>query len=152
MVIQKGQILNPKGRAKGPIARTQKFMDVYKRAAGDADRVYDELREHMKAGDMAAYKLYQMYYISPRAKEERKKLAIVSIEDKPTIDTYMRAVTDLLMQFEDCTRQEALETLKAISSVKLNEELADSNKRYSPEELDERIKQLTNIIDHAEDK
>ena len=50
--FKKGQSGNPAGKPKGTISEyRKKFMEVAKLAANDVSKVYDEIREHMQAGE-----------------------------------------------------------------------------------------------------
>lgn len=58
MAFKKGESGNPTGKSKGAVSEyRKKFAELAKLAADDAQEVYKEIRNCMKAGESWAYQL-----------------------------------------------------------------------------------------------
>lgn len=132
--FQKGQVANPKGRAKGSISEhRRKFAEIAKLAANDAKDVYKELRECMKAGESWAYQLYVKDLIPKKSFEPT---VLVKMEEG---ESRVEAITNALPQFEELTHSEALEEIKVLKSIELEEKKneAEDCSHYTDDELRE---------------
>lgn len=114
--FKKGQIPNPKGRPKGAMSEyRKKFMEMGRLAANDAKDVYEEIRACMKAGESWAYQLYVKDLIPKKSFEPTVLIKQEEGETRP------EAIINALPQFEELTHSEALEELKVLKSIELED-------------------------------
>ena len=132
--FKKGQSGNPNGRTKGSTSEyRRKFAEIAKLAANDAKDVYEEIRACMKAGESWAYQLYVKDLIPKKSFEPT---VLVKMEEG---ETRVEAITNALPQFEELTHSEALEEIKVLKSMELEDKKneAEDCSHYTDEDLRE---------------
>jgi hypothetical protein len=132
--FKKGQVANPNGRPKGAMSEyRKKFMEMGRLAANDAKDVYEEIRACMKAGESWAYQLYVKDLIPKKSFEPT---VLVKMEEG---ETRVEAITNALPQFVELTHNEALEEIKVLKSIELEERKNEGEdcSHYTDDELRE---------------
>jgi len=150
-LIEKGQVLNPNGRPKGSMNEASKsFMAMRSLAAQDYHMAYEVLRQKLQEGESWAHQLYFKELVPKKYKQET---VFIEAEDD-TLEGQIASLRKGLTQFKEYTEESLRETLKALSSIKLNETIADqaNSVMLSREEMLERIDAIQKVIDHEEGK
>lgn len=134
--FKKGQSGNPKGRTKGSTSEhRRKFAEIAKMAANDAKDVYEEIRACMKAGESWAYQLYVKDLIPKKSFEPT---VVVKMEDgQPRLE----ALTTAMSGFMELTHSEALDEIKVLKSIELEEKLHQEENIFDviPKELTKQV-------------
>jgi len=150
----KGICPNPNGRPKGAFNDIKKrFLQIQELASHDAKAVYQEIRDKMHAGEAWAYQIYykELYSLPKKYKEDTVTIPEIVSDDTMNINARLKALIEALDKFEDYTYDEVIAAIKALSTIKTNEVIADkTNTMYeSPEMVAQQIKDLKEIIAYA---
>lgn len=145
--FKKGQIANPKGKPKGAISEyRRKFMEIAKLAANDVSKVYDEIREHMQAGESWAYQLYIKDIVPKKAFQP-----VVPVKQEEGQDR-LEAVTAALSGFTELTHEEAMEEIKAFKNVEEKEEIKEQGTSVLELLEGDKIDQIYKWLEEAKQK
>jgi len=149
-LIEKGQVLNPNGRPKGSMNEASKsFMAMRSLAAQDYNMAYQILRDRLQAGEPWAHQLFFKELVPKKYKQET--IIIEPADD--TLEGQIAALRKGLTMFKEYTEEGLINALKSLSSIKLNETIAEhSSTRMSREEMMEQINMIQKVIDHEEGK
>lgn len=134
--FKKGQSGNPNGRPKGAMSEyRKKFIEIAKLAANDVSKVYDEIREHMQAGESWAYQLYVKDLIPKKSFQP-----VVQVKQEDGQDR-LEAVTAALSGFTELTHEEIIDEIKALRPIETKEELIQQENIFDviPEELTKQV-------------
>ena len=114
--FQKGQVPNPKGRPKGSVSEyRKKFAEIAKLAANDAPVVYQQIRQFMELGESWAFQLYVKDLIPKKFFEPT--ITVKAEDGQPRLE----ALTTAISGFTELTHSEALEEIKVLKSIELEE-------------------------------
>jgi hypothetical protein len=132
--FKKGQVANPKGRAKGSINESTKRFSKFKSLAIERyQEAFDLLWSNMQNGEGWAYQIY-FKDIMPK-KVYQPTVVIKQEEGQPRLE----ALTTAMFGFEELTHSEALEEIKVLKSMELEDKKneAEDCSYYTDDELRE---------------
>lgn len=117
--FKKGQVANPKGRAKGAYSKhKQQFIEIQKLAGDDAERVYGLLKQAMEAGEAWAHQIYWKTLYPRSCSEDSVKVNLPKSIGKDEIEEFITEFVLALRGFDDFNKDEVTKVIKALSSVK----------------------------------
>lgn len=102
-------------KQKARLKRTK--LTLAQKAEDDSAEVYNSLKKHLAGGNPWAFQIYYKDILSKRSKED--KIKIPPLPQSPfKICEYLESLTQALLQFEDFTREEIIDTIKVLSTIK----------------------------------
>lgn len=117
--FKKGQVANPKGKAKGTLSKhKQQFNEIRKLAGNDANQVYKLLKQEMEAGEAWAHQIYWKTLYPKNGTEDSVKVKVPSTIGKEGIEEFTNKFVVALQGFEDFTKDEVMQVIKTLSSIK----------------------------------
>ena len=117
--FKKGQIANPKGRGKGTFSKSkQQFKEIQKLAGDDAKATYQMLKQAMQDGEAWAHQIYWKSLCPKGYTEESVRVKVPKSIGKDGIEEFKSEFILALQGFEDFTKEEVLQVIKALSGIK----------------------------------
>jgi hypothetical protein len=146
MVFKKGVGGNPNGRPKGALsATTHKYAKIKNLAVDKYEEAFRLLWEAVEAKEAWAHQLF-FKEIMP------KKVYQETVSIKPTggsLEEQIASLREGLAQFTEHTEESVINALKAVSSIKTSENIAEQTATIieSREKLLEKVKDVAKVID-----
>ena len=117
--FKKGQVANPKGKAKGTFSKhKQQFIEIQKLAGNDAKQVYNLLKQAMETGEAWAHQIYWKILYPKSCAEDSVKVKVPKVIGKDGIEEFKMEFVLALQGFEDFNKDEVLQVIKALNGVK----------------------------------
>jgi hypothetical protein len=158
--FKKGQVANPKGKAKGTFSEyKKKFIEIQKLAGDDAGEVYRKLKEHIEAGESWAYQLYwkELYTVPKNHNEETIEVELPEEISKQGTEEYLKTFIESLSRFESFTKDEINGIIKTLSNAKLAEVMknmiaANQNSAFLEYLNDNEVKEVALLYEKAQER
>jgi hypothetical protein len=158
--FKKGQVANPKGKAKGTFSEhKKKFIEIQKLAANDASEIYQKLKEHIEAGESWAYQIYwkELYMVPKNHNEETIEVKLPEEISKQGTEEYLKTFIESLSRFESFTKDEINSIIKTLSNAKLAEAMknmiaANQNMNFTSYLDDGELKEVVLLYEKAQER
>lgn len=152
--FQKGEVTNPNGRPKGSYSEhKKKFIEIQKRAANDANDVYDQLQKKIVAGESWAYQIYykELYVLPKNYNQDSIAVDLPKEISKQRVDVYLAKFIEALARFDEFTKDEIVTIIKVLS----NAEIAENMTKDQPNEFEKfserKLRQIRQVMDEPEE-
>lgn len=149
--IKRGEVRNPNGKPKGSLhPNSLKKKEIVDKACENMGEAYRMLWTAMQSNEAWAYQIYfkELCPIPKKMREETLQLDIDN-SGKSDITTYIQGLIEMLSQMKEYTHDEAMETLKTLSNVKVADLLTKvaNQSQESREDLWKKLELMKNAMD-----
>lgn len=149
--FKKGKSGNPEGRGKGAKNKsTIAWNKIRALAIDNYSEAYEELRNHMKAGEGWAWQLFFRHLVPQKPIDNA--YIIVELPEKlegQTIEEYLKLFVKGLKGKNEYTIDEWVRIVSALSRIEFHENLKEAWQNMTSEELKQEIKKCDSEIEEA---
>ncbi len=158
--FKEGESGNPNGRPKGSISPLRKqLLELRKRAANDIEVAYDILWNDFTKGESNEKQLAKQIYFKELVSLPKEWLNELDTKDVPkeiknSKDVY-RCLTGLiqaLVSDDFMCKQEALDLVKALKNVVIDESVAENKENILKYLTDDQIKNLMKNVEEGKER